>query len=559
MWSVRTICVWVATLVVVVRGELLQNGGFQSLTGWDCWSPIHCALTTGPQAGQSAVQVTGRAEGWQGPSQYITVKAGFMYNVSAFVKVTNDKGQGQEVHMELDFQFTDNTHDYVTAANFQSVRVADGWVRVQGGFVAPTNKPLQQTRIYFEGPAAGVEFAVAQASVTELDDAQNWRAETDSVIEQLRKGDIHVRVTTAAGIDQHDIQIQIIQTKKSFPFGTVVVASDYNNNVGGGRYRQIVHDYFNWGVPANALKWYAIEPQQGQRVFQPALDMINGLHAHGLKVRGHNLVWSVEQYIQGWIKQLSGDTLRQAINHHVTDTLNETRGLLEHWDVNNEILHGHWFTDTLHDPNFNTDLFRLAHTTDPNVKLFLNEYNVVSFWGATNRYLAQALQLKAANVGLYGVGAQCHFSADQDPDPNAIKNRLDILAQAGLPIWITELDVKSSDDSKTADYIERALRATYGHPAVEGILLWMTWGGIARTDTYELTPAGHRMVDLFQNQWMTDETHTLSQQHEQFTVRGFHGDYEARVHYQGRELTSLKTTFTLNKGSDHTVNINVHL
>jgi hypothetical protein len=39
-------------------------------------------------------------------------------------------------------------------------------------------------------------------------------------------------------------------------------------------------------------------------------------------------------------------------------------------------------------------------------------------------------------------------------------------------------------------------------------------------------------------------------------MRGFHGDYEVTVIYQGNELTTLKQTFTLGKTA-HTVNINM--
>ena len=57
------------------------------------------------------------------------------------------------------------------------------------------------------------------------------------------------------------------------------------------------------------------------------------------------------------------------------------------------------------------------------------------------------------------------------------------------------------------------------------------------------------MLDLLENQWMTDETRVLSQSGDHFAVRGFHGDYEVHVFYHGKELSSLKQTFTLGKHS----------
>lgn len=49
------------------------------------------------------------------------------------------------------------------------------------------------------------------------------------------------------------------------------------------------------------------------------------------------------------------------------------------------------------------------------------------------------------------------------------------MAQAGVPLWATELDVTSDDENQRANMYEHALRALYGHPAVEGILFWGFW------------------------------------------------------------------------------------
>ena len=55
------------------------------------------------------------------------------------------------------------------------------------------------------------------------------------------------------------------------------------------------------------------------------------------------------------------------------------------------------------------------------------------------------------------------------------QRHLDTLATVGVPIWATELSVSVDDDNTRADYYERALRALYGHPAVEGIMFWSFW------------------------------------------------------------------------------------
>ena len=50
----------VAAVVSLAAGaELLQNGGFESMNGWDCWN-IHCSLSSTSHSGQHGWEVTQR-------------------------------------------------------------------------------------------------------------------------------------------------------------------------------------------------------------------------------------------------------------------------------------------------------------------------------------------------------------------------------------------------------------------------------------------------------------------------------------------------------------------
>ncbi|XP_070190257.1 anti-sigma-I factor RsgI6-like [Littorina saxatilis] len=558
----------VVALVAVVSGELLKNTNMENKYNWDCWN-FQCDLTSDRHGGSHGLLSSYRKNTYDGPSQWISVVRGHSYSASGFIKLTIDLSHGQDLQLEVDFEFSDGSHEYVTAASRSNMRTSNGWVHLSGNFDVP-NKPLAKARIYFQGPQPGCNFVVDDASVTERSGGggggTHTQQSTNSNIDKLRKSDINIRVSTSGSVNKNDVKIRVVQKKKAFPFGTAVNAGRYNDQHLGG-YRDFIHKHFNWAVPENALKWPSIEPNRGQKNYQPALDMIHGLKSHGLKVRGHNLVWSVDQWVQGWIKQLSGNTLRTVVQQHIQETMGKTKGLLEHWDVNNENLHGWWFQTRLGDNDYNLELFRIAHKTDSHVKLFLNDYNVVANSGSTNDYLKQAQWFKQSNVGLYGVGCQGHFGNEEDPNPDGIKQRLDTLAHAGLPIWITELDVQAQDENKRADFYERALTAMYGHHAVEGILIWGFWdqqhwrgakASLVDGSNFHVNAAGRRVIDLLENRWMTDETHTLSSSGDHFTVRGFHGDYELHVLYQGHDLGNLKKTFSLGK-SAHTETVNIHV
>ncbi|KAK7104507.1 hypothetical protein V1264_019210 [Littorina saxatilis] len=563
-WTSCLFSLLLVGLIAETAGELLKSGGFETLAGWACPHPAQCTLTNDKHSGQHSVLVKGRHETYQGPSQLVTLLPGHLYKINAWMKLLNDHAD-QNLLINVGFQLTDDSHIYVAAAGHFDAKVSEGWVHVQGDFVAP-HKPLKSTRIYFESkPSASVSFEVDDASVTQ---AQHVTPVTTSYlnqqIDQHRKSNIHFNVQTAHGVHHNNVRIHVLQTKKSFPFGSSFNAGKYNANASHGRYQDFIHKHFNWAVPENALQWYTIEHQRNHMNYQTALDAIHGVRQHGLKVRGHSLVWSAEKHVQNWQKNISAHELRHVVQLHIQQTMHKMRGLLEHWDVNNEILHFQWYQDRFHDPDYNLELFRLAHQIDPHVKLFLNDFDVVVRGDATLEYLAQAKKYKAANVGLSGMGVQCHFPEGLTPDATAIKQRLDLLSTAGVPIWVTELDVVAVDENKRADLYEAALRALYGHPAVQGIIFWGFWdqthwrgphAALVKGENLQLTAAGRRVLDLFENQWMTDESHDLSQSGNQFKVRGFHGDYEVNVYYQGKQ--HIKFNFSLGN-QDETIELIVN-
>ncbi|XP_041355120.1 endo-1,4-beta-xylanase 1-like [Gigantopelta aegis] len=295
-----------------------------------------------------------------------------------------------------------------------------------------------------------------------------------------------------------------------------------------------------------------MEPHRCHINYDTPIRAIKKLLQHGVKVRGHNIVWSDPKFVQDWVKALSGNELKKAVHDRIAGVVSRTKDLVEHWDVNNENLHHFYYQNKLHDINYNLDVFRQAHQAAPNVKMFLNEYDVVAGGGTTEAYLTQVLKFKHANVGLYGLGVQCHFG-HQAPDPALIKRHLDTLAQAGLPIWVTELDFRINNEHTRADAYEMALRLFYGHPAVEGIMFWGFWSqhhwageraALVGVQEFRINAAGQRVLHLLEKEWMTHETHRSGKH---FTVRAFHGDYEVHVRYRGRGVTDQRQTFTLGK------------
>lgn len=46
-----------------------------------------------------------------------------------------------------------------------------------------------------------------------------------------------------------------------------------------------------------------------------------------LKIRGHNLVWSIDEFVPDYIKGQTGEELKATVRNHIQWTCNLTRGL----------------------------------------------------------------------------------------------------------------------------------------------------------------------------------------------------------------------------------------
>ncbi|XP_071079819.1 anti-sigma-I factor RsgI6-like [Haliotis cracherodii] len=547
--------------------ELLTNGGFEDSSHWHC-THIHCTLSPDSVAGQHSLRVSQRHHDTEGPAQDLTtVKRGGRYTASVYVKLMNDEAHvlGQSVMFNIQFVFKDKTSDmYLPMAHMPLVRSSDGWVHLVGDFVVP-EKDIQLSRVKIFGPHPSVDYLVDSATVTQLPPLDpHWKDGTYRVIQAVRKSNIHLSITLENGLDPQKVTIKIDQMKHGFPFGTAVNSNLYLHGT-EPRYNDFINKHFNWAVLENNLKWKANAPRANTSFYDGPVDTIKELRSHGIKVRGHCLVWSSETFLPTWVRTLRGDDLRRAVIHRIDEAMKRTHGLVEHWDVNNENLHGQWFQEVLQDRDYNLELFRIAHQADSGVKLFLNDNKVVARGANVQAYLAQATEFKNAHVGLYGIGAQTHFRDMTAPDPYLIKNHLDTLAKTGLPIWITELDLYHPDEKTRADWYETALRSMFGHPAVEGIMIWGFWSkkqwrgepaSLVSGDNFRINSAGQRFLHLLEHDWMTHAERNVTDTGAQFSVHGFHGDYDVTVLYNGHEVHQARQTFTLGKNDTH---INIHV
>jgi GH35 family endo-1,4-beta-xylanase len=338
------------------------------------------------------------------------------------------------------------------------------------------------------------------------------------------------------------------QTKHRFAFGTAI----NNGNIAKPQYASFIKTNFEWAVMENESKWHANEPSQSNITYTSANNLTNFCFTNGIKLRGHCLFWAVDSSVQSWVTNLSNAGLLVALTNRLNSAVNHFKGTFGAWDVNNEMLHGNFYGNRL--GNWvNPWMFHQAQALNTNLQLFVNDYNVVS-GGETDAYKRQIQSLLASNAPVGGIGCQGHFGSTVDP--TLTEQRLDSLAQLGIPIWITEYDSLNADENVRADNLETLYRMAFSKPAVDGIMMWGFWAGshwrgsnaaIVNLD-WSLNAAGRRYQSLLK-EWTT-LTNGVADSAGSFSFRGFHGSYDITITSPGGLPTSRQITLDPGAGTN---------
>lgn len=368
--------------------------------------------------------------------------------------------------------------------------------------------------------------AVAALQAADLDDA-----DLDARIDRLRRGDLAATIVDAAGKPiAGPVSYRLV--RHEFQFGTAIA----NGMVGAEaptddqrRYQEILARHFNAAVAENAMKWYHMERERGVANDEEALRILRFCESNGLELRGHCLFWGIDKYVQPWVKKLEPAELEAAMRARAKYALTLFRGKVAEWDCNNEMIHGDFYRKKLGLAD-GSAYFRWAREADPDVRLYVNDYNILS-GGEIGKYVAHIKGLIDAGAPVGGIGDQGHFGG-RVADNAKLWRILDQLGQFNLPVKITEFDIRSKDEAQQAADTRRFYRLCFAHPAVHGVLAWGFWEGkhwipeaaMWRKD-WSIKPNGEAYVRLMEQDFMSaGEASADAQGVVRF--RGFFGDYE---------------------------------
>lgn len=262
---------------------------------------------------------------------------------------------------------------------------------------------------------------------------------------------------------------------------------------------------FNLVEPENVMKWGTLRPGQKTFNFGPGDRVVAFARAHGMKVRGHCLLWS--EYNPAWLAKgnFTPEQLNSMLREHITKVMKHYAGKVFAWDVVNEsfLADGSVETSIWYDSPgiglkgkgtaYIEQAFRWAHAADPQALLFYNDYDTEGVNAKSDAVYEMVKDFKRRGVPIDGVGIQAHIFDLDMKGISSIAANLARLTALGLQVHITEMDVALSVDAdghllnqtdltKQAAIYRLVAAACFQQP---GCTAFQTWGF---TDKYTWIP-----------------------------------------------------------------------
>ena len=258
-------------------------------------------------------------------------------------------------------------------------------------------------------------------------------------------------------------------------------------------------------VPEYELKRLIVEPQPGQFDYSGADALATFADAHGMKMRGHTLVWYAANppWLEGKVLAAPDDEI---LTDYVARLVGRYRGRMHSWDVVNEaIFPDDGRSDGLRDclwlkrfgPAYIDLAYRAAKQADPDALLVYNDWGCEGGKPWNDRFRAATLKFLTNMLGrgipIEALGLQGHVNAfGPGVDQKKLRAFLSEVRSMGLRILVTEHDVDDSGgpsdiavrDRAVADASARFLDVVLDNEATLAVL---TWG---LTDRYLKAPGG---------------------------------------------------------------------
>ncbi len=388
----------------------------------------------------------------------------------------------------------------------------------------------------------GKELTIKQVRVADAvlagqtPEAVSIKSLTDESISKNRMGELVIKTRPGA-------KVKVRQTGHEFKFGTAIEAWMFKDAPGRytekdiARYKKICLENFNAVTPA-VLYWHRTERVKNKPDFAMADKMYDWCEDNGLPIRGHCIFWgsNIKRRMMTWAHDTNDTELREMIKRRAREVTSRYKGRIKEYDLNNEMVHHRYFRNRLGD--IVRDMAYSAKQGDPDAVLYVNDFNIFTN-DALDEYAKSIKDLLDRGIPIGGIGIQGHLVGRVDF--RHIWGALDTLAQFGLPLRITEIDIEVDDQQLKAKVLEEFYRVCFAHPAVVGITMWGFWESthwIPKSALWQKDwtpwPAALAYQGLVHDEWRT-KWEGFADDAGLCRIRAFYGSYV--IEAEGRQQT----------------------
>jgi endo-1,4-beta-xylanase len=317
---------------------------------------------------------------------------------------------------------------------------------------------------------------------------------------------------------------------------------DFGSNINRGlltaaethrQYLNVLKNQYSILTPENAMKWGPLRPSRNSFNFGPVNQIMDFAQKHQQKIHGHTLVWHLanpQWLVNGSFTPAEKESLLREHIRTVIQYFNiNYPGQIVRWDVVNEAFESDYRSQQLRTTlwsdigNAPADYIRLAfrevRAHAPQATLIYNDFSIETVNPKSTAVLDSLTRLRGEGVPIDAVGLQVHYSADYEaPSVAQFKENMIRFAQAGLEIYITELDVRYNATDGFSPFERRRAIDVYNNlsqacgetPMCRGLT---TWGIVPVHSWIPQYFGGYGAFLPFDNQYQPTEAYQALENH----------------------------------------------
>lgn len=278
------------------------------------------------------------------------------------------------------------------------------------------------------------------------------------------------------GIGPFGPRLRNLAQQKGFLVGTGIIANFWKYET---LYTETIKKEFNIITPENQMKWQQIHPSRYKYNWLQSDRQVEFAEDNNMKFHGHTLVWHNQN--PSWLKpSFDKSTMIEILREHIQAVVGRYECRIALWDVVNEALDNDSLRETIWlntiGPEYIDLSFQFAHEADASAMLIYNDYNISTLNHKSNKLYDLIQDMLHRGIPIHGVGFQMHIT-NSGIDYQSFERNMKRFADLGLQIYVTELDVRMTDNSKDnlnkqAYVYQNILKLCLEQPNCRAVQMW---------------------------------------------------------------------------------------